>query len=272
MSTLSVFDFQGHSVRFVGTPDKPEWVARDVAGVLYGESGANNASSYLSKVPDKWKGVRKIHTLGGEQDLVTLLEPGLYFFLARSSSPVAVPFQDWLFEEVLPSIRKTGSYSLPHSLTPDAELAMQQYLRIAKATEYNPKLVMDVAVQKFMLDKPVELPGDWPDRSDEAFLDECKKLKLHEWCIQYLEARPGAVSYVGTTFLNTDTSRPGYYLNRETMLIASYMEYCRFHHQLYPLRPDRFPWWLHRLTHHFGWDCRVQADASGLYFVGLAML
>lgn len=39
-------------------------------------------------------------------------EPGLYWFLGRSDKPKALPFQKWIYGEVLPSIRKTGGYDL----------------------------------------------------------------------------------------------------------------------------------------------------------------
>jgi hypothetical protein len=60
----------------------------------------------------EWKGVNPIHTLGGIQEVLCLSEPGLYFFLNRSDKLNALPFQKWLAGEVLPSIRKTGSYQL----------------------------------------------------------------------------------------------------------------------------------------------------------------
>ena len=59
-----------------------------------------------------------MHTLGGEQDMLILTEQGLYFFLCRSDKPTARPFQKWLAGEVLPSIRRTGSYSLPMTPPP----------------------------------------------------------------------------------------------------------------------------------------------------------
>jgi hypothetical protein len=60
----------------------------------------------------EWKGVNPIHTLGGIQEVLCLSEPGLYFFLNRSDKLNALPFQKWIAGEVLPSIRKTGSYQL----------------------------------------------------------------------------------------------------------------------------------------------------------------
>lgn len=109
MSDLEIF--QGHTVRFVGTADKPEWVGADVVAVLYPEIDPKNRTTYLRNVPDKWKGLRKVQTPGGLQEMVTLFESGMYFLINRSNSPIANIFQDWVCEEVLPTIRKTGYYA-----------------------------------------------------------------------------------------------------------------------------------------------------------------
>lgn len=82
-------------------------VAKDVADALdYRWNGAQ----VIAHVPEEWKGVRSVLTLQGSQELLTLTEEGLYFFLARSDKPKARPFQKWLAGEVLPSIRKHGHY------------------------------------------------------------------------------------------------------------------------------------------------------------------
>ncbi len=107
----NLFEFQGQELRFVGTPEAPEWVASDVISILYPGSRRENLRNYLSKVPDEWKGNKRIITLGGKQTVATLFEPGLYWLIARSDSPIAVRFQKWVFSEVLPSIRRTGSYA-----------------------------------------------------------------------------------------------------------------------------------------------------------------
>ena len=51
-------------------------------------------------------------------------EPGLYRLLGKSEMKKAEEFQDWLYEVVLPSIRKTGSYSLPCAITQPAASAL----------------------------------------------------------------------------------------------------------------------------------------------------
>jgi prophage antirepressor-like protein len=122
MSDLQPFQFDGAEIRFVGTVDNPEWVGADIVAVLYPEADSRNYSNYLSKVPDEWKGHKKIMTPGGEQGVVTVFEAGLYSLIARSNSPVAVRFQKWVYEEVLPSIRRTGSYSVGQGGSPSATL------------------------------------------------------------------------------------------------------------------------------------------------------
>ena len=108
-NALAVFNFQSHEVRIVKQGDEPWFCAQDVMSSLeYAKS--SNPSRVLAHVPDEWKGVKQIHTHGGEQSALFLSEQGLYFFVGRSDKRKAIPFQKWVFGEVLPSIRKTGGY------------------------------------------------------------------------------------------------------------------------------------------------------------------
>jgi prophage antirepressor-like protein len=109
------FEFDGAEIRFVGSPEIPEWVAADIVSILYPNSGASDRTNLLKGVSSDWKGMKPVHTLGGVQNMVTLFEPGLYSLIVRSNSPIAVRFQRWVFEDVLPSIRQTGSYSITQS-------------------------------------------------------------------------------------------------------------------------------------------------------------
>ena len=66
-------------------------------------------------VPDLWKGTKRIRMNlkdGREQgrEMLCLSEQGLYFFLGRSDKPKALLYQMWIAGEVVPSIRRTGSY------------------------------------------------------------------------------------------------------------------------------------------------------------------
>jgi hypothetical protein len=54
-----------------------------------------------------------VDTPGGRQSKVIINESGLYALLFKSRKPEALAFQRWVTSEVLPSIRKTGSYAMP---------------------------------------------------------------------------------------------------------------------------------------------------------------
>ena len=94
-------------VRVVEKDGEPWFVAKDVCEALGYQW---KASATVGHVPDEWRGVYSVQTPSGEQEMLTLSEQGLYFFLGRSDKPAALPFQKWLAGDVLPSIRKNGSY------------------------------------------------------------------------------------------------------------------------------------------------------------------
>ncbi|RRD68843.1 MULTISPECIES: Bro-N domain-containing protein, partial [unclassified Desulfovibrio] len=96
---------------------EPWFVAKDVCAALgYSESSLRQLSNLFQYVPKEWKGPKPFNTPGGKQQLTTLSEQGLYFFLARSDKPKALPFQRWLAGEVLPAIRRHGGYLTPDNL------------------------------------------------------------------------------------------------------------------------------------------------------------
>ncbi|MFM6018018.1 MAG: Bro-N domain-containing protein [Dolichospermum sp.] len=105
MNNISIFEFESQSIRFVD--GKP--VANDVATVL---GYADPVKAVSTKVKDKNKSVTKMVTVDRKlRDITVLEEAGIYQLIFSSRLPAAEKFQDWVFEEVLPSIRKTGSYS-----------------------------------------------------------------------------------------------------------------------------------------------------------------
>jgi hypothetical protein len=111
MTNLSVFNFESNQIRFID--GKP--VANDVAKVL---GYADPVNTVRKKVKPKNKGVAKMATPGGTQSVTVLEEAGIYQLIFSSKLPSAEIFQDWVFEEVLPSIRKTGQYAITNEPTP----------------------------------------------------------------------------------------------------------------------------------------------------------
>lgn len=112
MSNLIPFQFESSEIRTVNDNGEVWVVAKDVVEAL-GYADTSNLGKALDHVPDEWKGRYPIPTPGGTQITWCISEQGLYFFLARSDKPKALPFQKWIAGEVLPQIRKTGSYGTP---------------------------------------------------------------------------------------------------------------------------------------------------------------
>lgn len=108
------FRFEAREVRTCVIDDQPWFAAHDILTSL-GYAVTFKPSKAMAGVPEQWKGVYPIHTLGGAQKLLMLSEQGLYFFLGRSDKQKALPFQMWLAGEVLPTIRKHGTYTDTHN-------------------------------------------------------------------------------------------------------------------------------------------------------------
>lgn len=136
-SIIQRFAFDHKPVRVTTEDDLLWFVAKDVADALeYSEY--SNPARLFQIVPEEWKGVKPIHTPYGTQNMVSVTEQGLYFFLARSDKKKAVPFQKWLAGEVVPSIRKHGAYMTPEMIektltNPDFIIGLCQRLKEEQA-------------------------------------------------------------------------------------------------------------------------------------------
>lgn len=105
-------------IRIVMRDDQPWFVAKDVAACI----DHSNATKMCDLCRDKDKIVMDVEELKtndllvlGNRGLTCISESGLYRILAKCNLPKCEPFENWVFDEVLPSIRKNGAY-----LSPDA--------------------------------------------------------------------------------------------------------------------------------------------------------
>lgn len=116
MSNIVPHDFEGLQVRTVQVEGKTCFVGKDAAEALgYADS--------VNALKQHCRGVVKYHpipdALGRMQDTRIIEEPDLMRLVVNSALPSAERFERWAFEDVLPTIRKTGSYSMAHApLTP----------------------------------------------------------------------------------------------------------------------------------------------------------
>ena len=116
---ISIFDFEKQQVRTVLIDGEIWFVASDVTKIL----GYSNGRQAI--IDNCTKGVSRkypLQTTGGMQELTIINEPALYELVFGSRKPEAIKFKEWVTSKVLPSIRKTGSYSV----TSKPELSMEE--------------------------------------------------------------------------------------------------------------------------------------------------
>lgn len=124
MKDLTVFNYNTNVIRTQATDEgEPLFCLADICKVLE----LSNPSVVASQVKEEFEtpklnlGVIQRET--GPVEAAFITEPQLYFVLMRSRSENARPFRQWVVNDVLPSIRKTGGYSVPK--TPDLKLKFE---------------------------------------------------------------------------------------------------------------------------------------------------
>lgn len=105
------FQFEAQQVRTMLIDDQPWFVAADVCLAL----AVRNSRDALSRLDDDEKGVATTDTLGGSQAVGIVNESGLYSLVLTSRKAEAKRFKKWITAEVLPAIRKHGSYTDTHN-------------------------------------------------------------------------------------------------------------------------------------------------------------
>lgn len=109
MDEVKAFNFESNEVRTVLIDNEPWFVGKDVATVLGYKRPADAISSHVH-IDDR--GVGKLPTPGGKQQMTIINESGVFALIFGSELDSAKRFKKWVTSEVLPSIRKTGSYSV----------------------------------------------------------------------------------------------------------------------------------------------------------------
>lgn len=122
--------FEGNEVRVAGTPEQPMFVLADVCKVL----DLNNVSQVKARLEEGVISNEVFQTSTGAKTLTVIDEDGLYDVILDSRKPQAKRFRKWVTSEVLPSIRKSGSYEVPQGV-PLAELFQATAQLLVKQTE-----------------------------------------------------------------------------------------------------------------------------------------
>lgn len=128
MTDLQLFEYQGNQIRTIEREDGTTWwVLKDVCFVLdltHPEMVAKRLDD------DEATQIGVIDSLGRKQQTTVINEAGLYSVILRSDKPQAKGFKRWVTHEVLPSIRKHGSYIAPNR---EKQLAVEAKLNNSRA-------------------------------------------------------------------------------------------------------------------------------------------
>ena len=109
-TALKLFDYEEKTIRTLMIDGNIWFVAKDICDVL----GIQNVTQAINPLDDD---ERSMFYIGGQGEANIISESGLYSLVFRSTKPEAKSFSKWVRKEVLPQLRKTGSYSLNQNIT-----------------------------------------------------------------------------------------------------------------------------------------------------------
>lgn len=122
-TSVQIFNFNQSNVRVQTVNHEPFFCLKDVAEIL--EIKDTKAKNFNLKA-DGVENFPLIDSMGRKQEATFINEPNLYRVIFRSRKAEAVKFQDWIFEEVIPQIRKTGGYQVGQKTTADDRTGLRQ--------------------------------------------------------------------------------------------------------------------------------------------------
>lgn len=139
---LNIFRHEGADVRVIVIDGEPWFVATDVARIL----GYRMASDFTRRLDDDEKGTHSARTPGGAQDVTIISESGLYVAVIGSQAEGARAFKRWVTHEVIPSIRRTGSYAVAPAAPALPQSYSEALRELLASVERNEALAAQAAI------------------------------------------------------------------------------------------------------------------------------
>lgn len=124
-------------VRTVMVKGEPWFVGKDVALAL---GYSNPRKAFIDHIDAEDKGVTKCDTHGGAQNMTIINESGVYALVFGSKLSTAKQFKHWVTHDVLPTLRKTGSYDM-NGMTLGEQAAMIDNLKAENSSTKNMFLI-----------------------------------------------------------------------------------------------------------------------------------
>lgn len=159
---MEMFDFESNQVRVIEERNQVWFVAKDVAEIL-GYKKPENAVATHVDAEDKTTTLIQGTGSNYKSKAVMINESGLYSLVLSSKLPTAKKFKHWVTSEVLPTIRKHGSYSAQQAESVDLPRKLVDILRLTVQALDEQKERLDKleeTFEQFKAEEPLS-PGEY---------------------------------------------------------------------------------------------------------------
>lgn len=198
MNEMQIFNnSEFGEIRTAVVNDEPMFCLIDICKALE----IKNATDVAKRLDDDELTRLNLGSRAGETNFIT--ESGLYAVILRSDKPNAKKFRKWVTSEVLPSIRKTGSYNIPKSTSGQIQLLAQGYTELEEAVNSIKEDVTELKdnvplygceideVQKHVRRKGIDVLGG---KDSEAYKDSSIRGQVYSDIYNQLKREFGCVS------------------------------------------------------------------------------
>ena len=226
-NSLQLFENTDWKVRVVMRDGEPWFVAKDVCECL----DLGNPSQAIARLEDdeRWLISNEALRANGETSVVS--EPGLYSLVLGSRKPEAKAFKRWVTHEVLPSIRKTGGYSVAQTTVPSYMLASEEERAIAWAEEHRQaRLALEAKEREI---KSLQAQKDVLRQDYMPLKGFCNGLIAKGLAIQ-TNGNPYVIGTLKTKLspiLQTVSAKFGYSISEETVVVDGVERKTPYYHK-----------------------------------------
>lgn len=174
MTDLQIFNSpEFGAIRTIEKDGEPWFVGKDVATILGYAKPLNALATHIDEDDSLKQGLTD--NMGRMQETIFINESGLYSLVLSSKLPTAKKFKRWVTSEVIPSIRKTGSYSVPCDLSRLSPEMQMLKLLTDKAIE-NELAQQEQARQLHQVEQKVENIRELVGINPNGWREDCRKL------------------------------------------------------------------------------------------------
>ena len=245
--SLQLFDDKGFKVRVIMRCAGYWFVAKDVATCIeHSDTSAMcklcrekdvaivNGKEYSADLAEYSKGFSDESSenskKGGNPNITVISESGLYRILAKCNLPKCEPFENWVFDEVLPSIRKTGKYEA-HPTVPSYMLESEEERAIAWAEEHRQaRLALEAKDREI---KSLQAQKDVLRQDYMPLKGFCNGLIAKGLAVQ-TNGKPYVIGTLKTklsTILQTVSAKFGYSISEETVVVDGVERKTPYYHK-----------------------------------------